>query len=438
MKRIYHLLIATSAIMLTVASCTKAEYGSTKEVDTKSAVNISTAKTSEFDVTPKDVEWYMKLRVIPARKDVQIKEIVPLTVDREESHIYLVNMKDNKGWYLIAGDMRMDPVIAMYDDGNIDAGRLTTIASLWLSNINREISKVSKRAAKAEDKQSTSYAKWECVRRMAELTAATKADDDILSLEVIIDTISRVYYDPFTETSWTEGSPWNQLMPLTSSGSRVIVPSTALAIGQYLYYMHYHGYGPSSSYENGTCTSLYTSQPYNYTFSNSTTSAWGKMSKVSGDENSNPNLSSFITSVLLGHITHSLGIKYVLPDYYSGTFSNTIVTYLAGLGVSTAAVTSENYVNVELSNDRPVILSGVLSSNIHPYTCLIDGRDSCRLQYIDIITYADGSTSQNSYGDWTETKLRINTGSTPNKVWSNDYYFSFTDNSKVFFRLINQ
>src|SRR5574344_672027 len=132
MKRIYHLLIATSAIMLTVASCTKAEYGSTKEVDTKSAVNISTAKTSEFDVTPKDVEWYMKLRVIPARKDVQIKEIVPLTVDREESHIYLVNMKDNKGWYLIAGDMRMDPVIAMYDDGNIDAGRLTTIASLWL------------------------------------------------------------------------------------------------------------------------------------------------------------------------------------------------------------------------------------------------------------------------------------------------------------------
>lgn len=134
----YMFLIAITEIIMLFSGCTKNEplsiRGITKSIETQSKISIS-----DYNVTLEDAEWYVKLRIENKAEGLEAKEVIPLSATGEEANVFLVNMKYEKGWYIISGDKRISPIIAKNDTGNLKPDCFTEYAKRWIKGTNQII-----------------------------------------------------------------------------------------------------------------------------------------------------------------------------------------------------------------------------------------------------------------------------------------------------------
>ena len=271
MKHVHSLIpILFSIVML--ASCTESIEQPLRS-STESAIDVKELLTKSIDsklstgVTQEDVADYLVYRQKETLEAV--KDIVRYDID-EDVHVYIVNMKRG-GWYLFSGDCLTTPIIAQGDDGELSLdGDLSTQCRNWLASIAYY--------TQQQKIESRGVNQWTRQGGYRSEDNPLIPDTSSLSVEYVIDTLVNEYFPPLTITTWDQGAPWNNAMPMKSLGARCLAGCTVIAIGQLLYYTHFAFGYPNDTYTSASCNNFYyEGPPYTFTFTGATTNGWSDM-----------------------------------------------------------------------------------------------------------------------------------------------------------------
>src|SRR5574344_775375 len=82
-----------------LAGCQKEQYMIANQdgYQTKTFLDNKKDINDRYTISANDVSSYVKLRLINGDNNLQIKEIIPLSVDKTQATIYVVNLDQNKG-----------------------------------------------------------------------------------------------------------------------------------------------------------------------------------------------------------------------------------------------------------------------------------------------------------------------------------------------------
>lgn len=190
-----------------------------------------------------------------------------------------------------------------------------------------------------------------------------------VDIECITDTLYNDNYPALTSTTWWQASPFNNAVPLlNNNGERCLAGCAVIAIAQLLYYTHYEFGYPNDIYANATCTSLYNQLPYNFSFSNQTTTSWDSMPLSWLYAPDNDPYSAALCALISkrsGTYYTSDGLGSTSPYNIASTLDSFMLT-----GASMQDFYKPTIIN-EIHNDRPVLCSGQENNYAHSY--LIEG-----------------------------------------------------------------
>lgn len=403
-----------------LAGCQKEQYMIANQdgYQTKTFLDNKKDINDRYTISANDVSSYVKLRLINGDNNLQIKEIIPLSVDKTQATIYVVNLDQNKGWYIFAGDARIQPVLAMNDSGNFPKGDYSEYGKEWIGDLNYIISNISDNLNTDCDSTSVYVQEWKAIRSISKLLSQgnVKTDPDTTdtTIEVYYDTLINTLLGPFSETRWIQYHPYNVKVPYIDNGeNRCLAGCVPIAIAQFLYYTHYKNGIPTSMYETGSCSDLYSNGPpyYGFSFGNWSSNAWSKMSKTTLEYLINPLVSTDNVAVLVAYMAKGLGTSYANDG--SGTTSlDSIPHVLSNMGIYNSQVQNYNasVVVANLNSNRIVITSGKTTTTAqYGHAYIIDGYKRLRIRVSEIITHSDGEIETNiSYID--NSYIHVNMG----------------------------
>lgn len=374
------------------------------------AVNVASdpcfeiKQNARVEVGIKEIEAYVELQNA-ADSTWKVESIEPYIIE-QDTVMYIVNYKEDKGWKVISGDKRTTAVLASAANGQLSVNTSHPGIAVWLESTGRRIAALKKSPqieTTAGDREL-----WQHLDAYVEETMAKqKKADGALSTRTgeyhwklmgisEVETASTLH-GPFTRTRWGQNDPWNRMLPRYSPTLNIKCPAGCLAVAgsQMLYYLHYKIGVPQYTYKQGFCEGWASSerdQSYTFQFSNPDAKSWDWMPLESGESfTQNVNL----VNILLANVGYSIKTIYT-PDG-SSALNSDLVNYLNSNHI---ACRYENYnsdqVINSLDNEMPVIVTAYgtpkAGSSLNPgrHSWLIDGYEVKHYKVIYTYGLADG------------------------------------------------
>ena len=293
-----------------------------------------------------------------------VQTVEPI-IYQKDTLAFLFNMKSEKGWYLISGDKRSNPILSLAETGNINLKNSAPGALIWLNDAIGMVQDIRK--ANPANTISENYKLWTnlenyitYIEKIKDSIAYQKppdCDEPDQIIDVIYEYTINESIDPLIQTKWGQGEPWNQTVPAIAYNSVERCPTGCVAVAgaQMLYYHHYKSNKPAVAYETGICNGYSASannKSYNFSFSNATNSAWQfmKTHKGVGDWDT---LGAKLVSNLMGYVGMKVNMNYLLDG--SGANTDDLQTVYSEVGLQSnyddydAAIVKAN-----LANNQPV------------------------------------------------------------------------------------
>lgn len=112
--------------------------------------------------------------------DKEIKEVIPVTDEKGQPNLYIVNYTDNKGFILISSSQDYNPILAFSNSGNFNMDEIDkTGASIWLENQKAII----KYATELPDSIKRQYRKlWSEYNILQQKITPTRSNEDVYNL----------------------------------------------------------------------------------------------------------------------------------------------------------------------------------------------------------------------------------------------------------------
>lgn len=430
------LFVAAFATIFLMVSCTNALIeSSTISTDQIRKVELLTKSLEEKlskGVIQSDVENYLIYR-----ENISFEEIDEITKYpiKDDIYIFIVNLKDGR-WFFFSGDYSTSPIIAKGKrNGYHLKNEISRHDQNWFYSIRNMI--IKNRTDNSEQTK-RNREEWIRANRKAELTAHNNRSEEPDTMEVeilyLLDTLKYENYPNLTSTNWDQSVPWNHAMPKYGINDHCLAGCTVIGLAQLLYYTHYHFGFPNEIYESASCDDYYTAgPPYNFNFSNLTTSSWNQMVLSFSDDPLcyyDPYMPA-LCALIAQRSNTTYGIDTSAPstsyDYSFGstTVSNTVsaMTSFFLYGASPIPYTKANVIN-EIQNDRPVLTSGTVDPyDTTGHAFLIDGYYWIKLQEREQIWDTNGHLlEENTYISET-FYWDINTGNPQHHIQTTEYSY---------------
>lgn len=383
-------------LLVILASCEQIDFET--PLNNNQAKNASTLISQQFKLNYYDIETFVELRLNCDKR--AIGSISPI-VFNNDTVLFVVNYKNNKGWEVISADKRTTPILAYSQTGEFDTKSYVGGVNEWTANMAENIYAL-KMTAEA-DTATTDFELWNKIQlknKKAQSQATTRVgvkpndlSDGIWEIvSVNSKSLESVYSGPYTQTTWGQEFPWNQCVPYNSDYSgRCVAGCIAIAGAQMLYYLHTKFNILPTFYSTGSCNGYAAgSKNYNYRFDfgNATSSAWNEMAKNSYDGKS-----TYQSSILIGWVGQNVGMTYNAKE--SGASNSSLINLFSNLGI-TCQERDLDYNNIvsNLNKGIPVITSAyatkdkdkILGITIKTtykdgHSWIIDGYEDVQIQY---------------------------------------------------------
>lgn len=217
--------------------------------------SLSGERPEDFQVSLSDAKAYSELRYPD-----KAYEVIPYVTGRD-TLMYVFNY--GKGWLVISGDKRVDPVVADSEDGTLDIYEDSQHA-FYLRDFAADIAKMRK-DPKASEVEKSSL--WDVLPPSGKpCLLQTKSS----SIRWKVETFTMYntcrweeIVEPLIQTKWGQGDPWNQKLPRDSrteipgvltDGKRCATGCVSVAVSQMLYYLHYRNGFPHALYHDISCS----------------------------------------------------------------------------------------------------------------------------------------------------------------------------------------
>lgn len=325
---------------------------------------------SKFFVSSEDASKFAKFH-----RPNEIYKIEPY-IYQKDTLMYIVNY--NEGWLVIAGDNRLNPVVAFSEKENLSTLSTNKNLMIWLDSYADEIKVFENNTIELENE----YTKfWNNVFPNKSNNHSSIKSSPEYKWVVVSYTYNDSYYSTIVPqlitTKWGQGAPWNTKLPMdTRNGSRCITGCVAVSIGQIVNYMHNFLGKPNALYHNISISTLAVNNPSTFIgfsrsnfVSNST--RWNMMATDTSNGNT-----SYAGDLMLDVGNH-------VNMCYSGVESSTsIVTQ--GFTAYNLACDSSSYdfqrVKTNLLNRKPI---NILAFSINGgHSCIIDGLAQYTIRYV--------------------------------------------------------
>ncbi len=387
----------------------------------------SATESLSTGITRVDVENYLGFRMNISLPEV--KDISRYDID-ETVYVYIVNLKAG-GWYVFSGDYSCSPVLCLSDEGYFSVNTpLSRQDELWFQCVRDYTIQCRNSSSKEvlDNRSVWSHSKKNAL--MKEVLSRNEEPDTMdVTIEVYQDTLANDDYDWLGCPIWHEYAPFNNAVPLANtSGTRCPAGCAVIAIAELLYYTHcVFGY-PNDIYESASCNSLYSQQPYVFTFSSPSVTSWNYMvPNWNYISDSDP-----YTAALCALISKRSQTVYGIDSSgaYGETSPNNIASTLDSFmldGASMQPLDSTSIMN-EIQNDRPVLCSGEtpqpFGNTFVGHSYLIEGYYWQYVVETEIIMDPSGSIiSEETYTIVNDLQWRINTGNPGRRTYANGVYY---------------
>jgi len=335
----------------------------------------------------------------------KIVENIKSIVYDGDTLMYIINYKDNKGWKIISGDRRINPILAANNTGifslesNTNPGLVT-----WTSQMAEQI--YNHRNVETMDSLNENYKLWLKIDTLYENTtgnrqkiAAPIQNEGYWSLiSITSEELPNTTTGHLTNTLWGQSYPWNNCVPYIRDGSaRCVAGCVAISGAQMLYYLHYKIGKPQYSYSQGVCYgwSDTDASSYSFSFSNANTTCWDDMYLTQSDYA----WASFFgtpneyAAILIGLVGSRANMKYT--EKASSSTTSNLKNAFTSLGInSTYASYNSSTVEQNINNGCPTIIEA--ESKVDPikflgitldykhkdgHSWIIDGYEQKRIKY---------------------------------------------------------
>lgn len=342
MKKFFLLELAMTVLLF--SSCSKDKVDDAHN-------DINAAILSEYNVRMCDIQKYATAKSCGTKSNSEYD--VEVLKFGSDTLAYLINFTD--GFEIIAGDKRLDPIIAkgntkycidslnpnemfwldseleyIYDLKNgVQTKSENSVNSFWL-HLDGPVNNTKVEGDPIEDNR---Y--WELI----EIQDAGGADE----------TSGHIL-----KTVWNQRYPWNQCVPNNSTNDGKC-PSGCVAVAgaQMLYYLHEKLGKPASFYTNGQCVGNVDN--HTFYFWDSDTSAFSNMAlNLQSDEQS-----KYRSSLLIGWVGSEVGMDYgdngsgaKITDLKRNVFNG------SGINCTYTENFDRNVIWTQVLSNEPVLLGG--------------------------------------------------------------------------------
>lgn len=379
-------VIKSIILCLALASCNVNEESlncSTNKWDNHEMVNVldqdmfETKNTSLYNVTIDDAKNLAAS--FSSKKEYKIE---PYVIGKD-TLLYLVNFEE--GWALIAGDKRINPIVAISDEGGLSFDTSNENLKTWIDSYADEIRVLKKHESETENEYTKFWSKFSPSKNAKkEQTRSQEYKWAVISNTRCDYVIYTQLVSPLIQTKWGHNEPWNFKLPFdTSKNKRCPTGCTAVALAQIIYHMHYNLGKPTGLYHNITVgVSTISSETDNIGLNKSNfvsnSSRWDNMALISGDSG---NIS------YVGDLMLCLGS--LLNMSYSGTGGTAQISHVAMSEYNiNYSQSSYDYQTVKdnLLNNKPVNVTAsyydTQENQRVGHSWIIDGYGTVRYHYV--------------------------------------------------------
>lgn len=260
---------------------------------------------------------------------------------KEDTLLYLFNFK--KGWIIVAGDRRVNPVVAESESGEISLDSPNENLVMWISTYADEI-RVFKEMAEDVENEYTKL--WSKISANKTITKPKTRSESNCKWAVVAytycDTVTISEQIPhLLVTKWGQTYPWNTSLPVdvNAGNAHCALGCVAVALGQIMYYMHYFLGKPTGLYHDISISTTPVSGPtqnIGFTRANyvANSTRWDDMPTISNHSTGN---TDYAVDLMLD-IGNRIGMEYSgtgssanpstsIASYYNLSFTHSEYNY---------------------------------------------------------------------------------------------------------------
>lgn len=300
--------------------------------------------------------------------------------------LYLLDYGDE--WIIIAGDKRINPIVALSKDDELSFDSPNESLKTWIDSYADEILAIRDDIREIENENtkfwtmvSQSKPKNKAKTRNPEYKWAVVTyiySDSEMSSDVVSHLVS---------TKWGQNLPWNNNYPIDTNNNnkKCKAGCAAVAFAQMAYYMHYHLSKPTGLYHNISVSSSIAGPTTNIGFSrsdyNSNSTRWNTMA-LSGTSSSTGNQYDYVGDLML-----DIGNRMQLSYSGNGTGGDISISGVSNYNL-TYSYSNYNYqtVKTDLNNSKPVYVTAAcddpLTNERVGHAWLIDGYGITTTHYV--------------------------------------------------------
>lgn len=295
------------------------DFSGQPPLSTKTSLTYGEESTPSYAISRNTVERFIASLVNETR---QVGDILPI-MKGADTLLYIVNFRNNAGWYIVSGDKRTEYILAQKGSGHLDLTEDNPGVDIWINDLTERIYDLRQNGE--ADSTSANYKMWSALESMARLENLSSSastfgltDDPIVERHstrtegVVSMQTHRVVtanVEHLTRTKWGQYYPLNFKVG-GINGMPYLTGCVAVAGAQMLYFLHDKLGKPETAYtnavqiDNGNGT-------YSFNYSNPTTTAWQEMyTNCEYDYNELTSYGYNLVSILMGEVGKSVGMRY--------------------------------------------------------------------------------------------------------------------------------
>lgn len=402
------------SMLLALASCTSQDDALHPNLDFTRSTKTE-EEVSRYQVSLRSATYFANKLQLEDGATRQIRRIDPVTKDAD-TLLYFVNFDAGKGWVVLSGDKRTEPILASATTGDIDLKSMGASA-VWFNDLADRI--YALKHSGRIDTLSTNYTMWSKIDTLTlglrakganpQLKGKSQArildkDDypgeegpeDTDYIDVLVDSKVEVLLNgavgPLTKTEWGQSAPWNQYTPFWKNTlNHCPTGCVAVAGAQLLYYFHSLKNKPQASYtkiDGGGRVYSKNNRSISYAFGGASEDAWSRMAQRDAFDGERTEGTDLV-SILMVHVGMCVDMDY--GERASGAYDTALLQAYKWYGVSSEYANYDpNLIRASLDKSLPVNVSAyqertkrflLFSSYSHGHSWIIDGYREKKVCY---------------------------------------------------------
>jgi len=302
--------------------------------------NPTSEMSENYQVSLKSAKYFAEHVIFDDDVERSVKSVDFIASGRD-TLLFFVNFVDDKGWLVLSGDKRTEPILASSDTGQVDKDDLGG-AAIWYDDMAEGIYGI--KHSDIQDTSSDNYVFWSNIDVLAfgshKLAVPNtkrfypQSYEDVL-IDTKIEIVSVKTVGPFIRTKWGQSSPWNDCTPYAYNSSknsyeRCLTGCVAVAGAQMLYYFHSFKNKPESFYSAGMCDGWIdgSGNNFSFSFSNPSSDVWSRMALTNPYTQTE---GTRLASILMGYVGWKVGMDYGLDG--SGAYTSDLRNVYSEFGI---------------------------------------------------------------------------------------------------------